>query len=81
MIKEEEPFACIRCGKPFGVKSSIERVVAKLSASHWMYKGNAANVDLMRMCDTCRIVAVTEASGLDPYAGPPRPKILTGDDV
>jgi len=81
VIKEEEPFACIRCGKPFGVKSSIERVVAKLSSSHWMYAGNAANIDLMRMCESCRVAAVTETSGLDPYAGPPRPPILTGDDV
>jgi ferredoxin len=25
VLKEEEPFCCIRCGKPFGVKSTIER--------------------------------------------------------
>ena len=30
VLKEEEPFPCIRCGKPFGVKSTIERVAAKL---------------------------------------------------
>ena len=28
---------CIRCGKPFGVKSTIERVAAKLEGKHWMY--------------------------------------------
>ena len=27
VVKEEEPFHCIRCGKPFGTKSTIERVV------------------------------------------------------
>jgi ferredoxin len=30
VLKEEEPFCCIRCGKPFGVKSTIERLTAKL---------------------------------------------------
>ena len=39
VIKQEEPFDCIRCGKPFGVKSSVERVVAKLEGKHWMYQG------------------------------------------
>lgn len=80
VIKEEEPFACIRCGKPFGVKSTVERVAAKLAASHWMYKGSAANLDLIRMCEDCRVVAVTEGEGIDPYAGPPRPRIVTSED-
>jgi ferredoxin len=80
VIKEEEPFACIRCGKPFGVKSTVERVTAKLAASHWMYKGSAANLDLIRMCEDCRVIAVTEGEGIDPYAGPPRPRIVTSED-
>jgi ferredoxin len=33
ILKEEEPFCCVRCDKPFGVKSSIERVVAKLGGA------------------------------------------------
>src|SRR5260370_753727 len=37
VLKQEEPFDCIRCGKPFGAKSTIERVTAKLAANHWMY--------------------------------------------
>ena len=41
VLKEEEPFDCIRCGKPFGVKSTIERVTAKLEGKHWMFKGSA----------------------------------------
>ena len=39
IIKQEEPALCIRCGKPFGVKSSVDRVTAKLEGQHWMYKG------------------------------------------
>ena len=38
VIKQEEPAECIRCGKPFGVKSSVERVIAKLEGTHWIYK-------------------------------------------
>jgi len=79
LIKEEEPFACIRCGKPFGTKSTIERIAAKLSATHWMYKGSDANLDLVRMCADCRAITVTEAR-VDPYAGPERPRIVTTED-
>src|SRR5205085_10185833 len=32
VLKEEVPFPCIRCGKPFGVRSAIDRVMAKLAA-------------------------------------------------
>ena len=42
VLKEEEPFHCIRCSKPFGVKSTIERVVAKLEGKHWMFQNSAA---------------------------------------
>ena len=41
MLKEEEPFHCIRCDKPFGTRSTIERVTAKLEGKHWMFQGNA----------------------------------------
>ena len=47
MLKEEEPFCCISCGKAFGVKSTIERIVEKLEGKHWMYTGaNAGRLDL-----------------------------------
>src|SRR5204863_1379162 len=29
VLKEEEPFACVRCGKPFGTRSTIARVTEK----------------------------------------------------
>ena len=63
VLKEEEPFGCIRCGKPFGVKSTIERITAKLEGKHWMFKGSARRLDVIKMCDDCR-VAVMAARGL-----------------
>ena len=79
VLKQEEPFHCIRCGKPFGVKSTIERVVAKLEGKHWMYRSSADRVEVIKMCENCRVAAVTE-EGLDPYGGPARPKPRTTDD-
>jgi ferredoxin len=78
VLKEEEPFCCIRCGKPFGVKSTIERVTAKLEGRHWMYKGSAARLAVLKMCEDCRVVAVSEQE-FDPYA-PPRPPARTSED-
>jgi len=80
VVKEEEPYLCIACGKPFGVKSSIERVLAKLEGRHWMFSGeNAARLDLVKMCDNCRVTAVTN-QGVDPYAAAERPPARTTDD-
>lgn len=78
IVKEEEPFACISCGKDFGVKSTIERVTAKLEGKHWMYKGSAKRLDLIKMCDDCRVAAVT-SEDFDPYAAP-RPNARTTED-
>jgi ferredoxin len=78
VLKEEQPFCCIRCGKPFGVKSTIERVVAKLADKHWMFKGSPERLDLIKMCDDCRVAFVTEKE-FDPY-GAPRTTVRTTDD-
>jgi ferredoxin len=79
VLKQEEPFHCIRCGKAFGVKSTIERVIAQLQGKHWMYQSGPHRLDMIKMCDTCRITVVTE-TGLDPYAAPARPRLRTTDD-
>jgi ferredoxin len=78
-LKEEEPFCCIRCGKPFGVRSTIERVTAKLAGQHWMYEAGASRLDLIRMCDDCRIAVVTEQD-FDPHGAPPRAHPRTTED-
>jgi ferredoxin len=78
LIKEEEPFHCIACGKPFGVKSSVERVLAKLEGQHWMFK-DSKRLNVIKMCADCRVGAMVE-DGLDPFAGPPRPIVRTSDD-
>src|SRR5215813_2608077 len=79
VVKEEEPFCCIRCGKPFGTKSTIERVTAKLAGKHWMFEGETSRIELLKMCEDCRVIAVTEEA-LDPYAAPPRPRVRTTED-
>jgi ferredoxin len=79
VLKEEQPFCCIRCGKPFGVKSTIERVAAKLEGTNWMYKDNPSRLDVIRMCDDCRVAVVTEQD-FDPYGSPPRAPPRTTED-
>ena len=77
VVKEEEPFLCIRCSKPFGTKSALETMVAKL-AGHSMFSGEG-RLDLIRMCDDCRIVVQMEDEN-QPMAGPPRAKVRTTED-
>jgi ferredoxin len=77
ILKEEQPFCCIKCSKPFGVKSTIDRVVAKLEGKHWMYSGSSRRIDVIKMCEDCRVGFVA-AEGFDPYAK--NPVIRTTDD-
>jgi ferredoxin len=79
LLKEEAPFACVRCGKPFGVKSTIERVAAKLADKHWMYAGGKERLDVIKMCEDCRVAVITQED-FDPYGAPPRKPVRTTQD-
>ena len=78
VLHSEEPFACISCGKPFGVKSTVEAVVERLSGKHWMYK-DSDQARLIQMCDDCRIETMA-TSGDNPLASGEPPRMRTTDD-
>ena len=57
-LNEEEPFPCVRCAKPFGTRSMIERMSAKL-AGHSMFGGDGLR--RLQMCADCRVIDMMEA--------------------
>lgn len=81
VVKEEEPFACTVCAKPFGTRSTIERVVGKLRERHWMFSGPAGEARLrsLTMCEDCRVEAALN-QGFDPHAAPDRARPRTTED-
>lgn len=54
ILKEEEPAYCSSCGVAFGTRSSIEKVVQKLSGQHSLYTDKKM-IERMHMCADCRI--------------------------
>jgi len=78
VLKEEEPFCCIRCSRPFGVKTTIDRVLAKLEGKHWMYAGSSNRLDVIKMCEDCRVAFLAEER-FEPY-GAPSQRVRTTDD-
>jgi ferredoxin len=79
LVKTEEPAHCVRCSKPFGVKSTIDKVRAKLEGKHWMFSGSGNRAELILMCDSCRVEAVVN-EGFDPHAAGARPQVRTTED-
>ncbi len=77
VLNEEEPFCCVRCGKPFGTKASIERIVERL-ADHSMFAGGEKSLERIKMCDDCRVIATWEEE--QPMAVGSRPRIRTTED-
>lgn len=78
MLNEEEPFECIECGTPFGVKSTIEKIMATLEDKHWMYQGSD-KTRLIQMCDDCRISAQYHQEN-SPFKMGDRPRVRTTED-
>lgn len=78
VLHEEDPFPCIECGTPFGVRSTIEKIIEKLAGKHEMFAtSNAAR--LIQMCDDCRIQAQYHDQDSPLRAGP-RARVRTTDD-
>lgn len=78
VLHEEEPFACIECGKPFGVKSTVERIMDKLAGTHPMF-ATSEQAKMIQMCDDCRVGAQFRR-GDDPFALGERPRPRTTED-
>ena len=78
VVHEEEPFDCVECGTPFGVKSTIERIVEKLEGKHAMFATSDA-ARMIRMCDDCRVNAQFHQQS-NPFAGDERPQVRTSED-
>jgi len=78
ILHEEEPFACISCGAPFGVKSTVEKVTSMLAGKHEMFATSEAG-KLIQMCDKCRIEAQYHSES-QPFQGAERPPVITTED-
>ncbi len=77
-MNQQQPFHCIRCGKPFGVEATIERIAEQLAGKHSMFAGQA-QVERIMMCEDYRVVAQFESKE-NPFAGAPRPIPRTTED-
>ncbi len=77
IINEDEPFPCIKCGKIFGTKKSIESIKNRLT-SHSMFLSEEKQ-NLILMCEDCRVSSQFEQNDkiLDVED---RPKPRTTDD-
>ncbi len=78
VLKEEEPFECVRCGQPFGTRGTIEKIVEQLANKHTMFQ-DSETIERIKMCADCRVASQFEA-GDNPFAGPDRPAPKTTDD-
>jgi ferredoxin len=55
VLHEVQPYACVRCGKPFGTLRAIEAMISKL-AGHAAFQGAAS--ERLKMCGDCRVIDI-----------------------
>jgi len=78
VLHEDEPALCVDCGKPFGSRATIERIIEKLGGKHWMFD-NPERTRVIRLCEDCRVSAVFR-QGDNPFQGGPKTPVRTTQD-
>ncbi len=58
VLNETPPYACVRCGKPFGTVKAIDAMLGRL-AGHSMFQGAA--LERLKMCADCRVIDMYSA--------------------
>ena len=58
VLNQDQPFACISCGKPFAPTSVIGKMQEKLK-DHYMFNSERA-LDRLKMCDDCRVADIVQ---------------------
>ena len=58
LLHEMQPYACVRCQRPFGTLKAIEAMLGKL-ATHSMFQGAA--LERLKMCGDCRVIDLHSA--------------------
>ncbi|VAV99642.1 Iron-sulfur cluster-binding protein, partial [hydrothermal vent metagenome] len=77
VLNSEEPLECTRCGKPFGSKSAIDKVIGILAGKNPMFQ-TSKQLDLLKMCDDCRVISMSETEK-DPMTFGTVPQTLTAE--
>ncbi len=55
VLNQMQPYACVRCSKPFGTLKAIEAMLGKLGG-HAMFQGAAQ--ERLKMCGDCRVIDI-----------------------
>lgn len=81
ILKEEPPFCCPSCDKPFATPTGITRIQERLS-DHWMFTGEDGEkrLKVLELCEDCRVEAVVN-EGFDPHAENTRRVRTIEDDI
>ena len=79
VLNEEEPFECTKCGKPFGSKSAIDKVIGILAGNNPMFQ-TSDQLALLKMCENCRVITMAETDK-DPMTLGTVPRTLTAADI
>ncbi len=59
-LNEAQPFACIKCGKPFGTRQMVDGMLARLG-QHPMFAQPGA-LERIKMCADCRVIDLMQNS-------------------
>ncbi|MCP4074133.1 MAG: 4Fe-4S dicluster domain-containing protein [Hyphomicrobiales bacterium] len=79
VLNSEEPLECTECGKPFGSRPAIEKVIDILQGNNPMFQ-TSKQLAMLKMCETCRVMEMAKLRD-DPMKLGTVPRVMTADDI